>query len=309
MESAQDNYKSGRSRSAYELTGLTGLRGIAALTVFIAHAEFDKLIPTLRQGCAFFQWHNQAVDLFFMLSGLLLTLVYSGKIGFGRLHSWRSYFVARLARIVPLYLITFAATLCVFLLASLFLNKSLHFITCSTVITNLLLIQNWPFFFHASINVPSWSLSVEAFCYLLLMPVALILDQRMKNLRAVCGLILLLMAGRILVPDSTMGWESLARGLTCFLTGSLLHRLMHSSFMMGHAALLASAGVIVFIALRSFSAWSDLSVVWVLLAFPPLIIGLSNPADTGVIRLFKSRVALWLGDISIPSICGKHQCC
>ena len=55
-----------------EIKAHTGLRGIAALAVFLGHAEFDHVWPGalwLSGIYSFFYWQNPAVDLFFMLSG------------------------------------------------------------------------------------------------------------------------------------------------------------------------------------------------------------------------------------------------
>jgi peptidoglycan/LPS O-acetylase OafA/YrhL len=284
-------------RPAAELTGLTGLRGIAALTVFVAHSSFQELIPALRPLCTFSMWHTQAVDLFFMLSGFVLIQVYAGKLGMDGRGSWKSYFAARFARIVPLYTITLLAALAIFLMGSLIVKKWPHQITGSAVVTNLLLIQNWPGFFNGSINTPSWSLSVEVLCYLLLMPVALVLDKRIKNLGIALGLMMLLIFARVVVQESVMGWESLARGATCFLTGTLLHRFFPSK-PAGRAAIVTLTGAAIFLILRSLSAWAGLAPAWPIVSFPLLVLGLASPAETIVHRFFKSRIMLWLGDIS-----------
>src|SRR5437762_8411643 len=72
-----------------ELPAVTSLRGIAALTVLIFH-----IIPDFRGYLA--------VDLFFMLSGFVLTHVY-GEIEFhGR--SYITFLKSRLARIYPVSL-------------------------------------------------------------------------------------------------------------------------------------------------------------------------------------------------------------
>ena len=80
-----------------ELKALTGLRGVAALTVALAHYN----LPILGAANRLFFWHNAAVDLFFCLSGFTLALVYVGqpsRLGCGIMG------VARFARIYPLYI-------------------------------------------------------------------------------------------------------------------------------------------------------------------------------------------------------------
>jgi peptidoglycan/LPS O-acetylase OafA/YrhL len=279
------------------LKGLTGLRGFAALTVYVAHNRFEDLIPALHPVCAFFEWHPLAVDLFFMLSGFLLVHVYKSRLGLVGGDSWLSYLAARFARIVPLYLITFIATMGLFMAGSLVLNKWPAYITWEIVLTNLLLLQNWPGFFQGSLNIASWSLSVEFLCYVLIMPVALLLSRRLlRPWSVVAGLALLMMA-RALVGDTIDGWVALTRGVTCFLAGGLLHRFhaVPSDRCMVGAAVLGAA---VFLALRSLSTWGGLFSHWVLLSFPFLVVGLAASVDSKVHQFFRSRIMLWLGDIS-----------
>ena len=80
-----------------ELRALTGLRGVAAVVVALAH--FDIKLPYGLQ--AFVLWQDAAVDLFFCLSGFTLAYVYSAQ-GF----QFSRYIMARLGRIYPLYLVT-----------------------------------------------------------------------------------------------------------------------------------------------------------------------------------------------------------
>src|SRR5690349_13702809 len=88
----------GQSSSAHtsrpELRALTGLRGVAAATIAVAH--LNLLFPD-NSGM---MWHN-AVDLFFCLSGFTLSYVYSRET-----FRLLNYLTARIARIYPLYVFT-----------------------------------------------------------------------------------------------------------------------------------------------------------------------------------------------------------
>lgn len=283
-------------RPISELSGLTGLRGIAALTVFVAHSRFQDLAPMLRPVFAFFEWHALAVDLFFMLSGFVLVHVYAGKLSLRGKPGWYEYFVARFARVFPLYLITLVAALAVFWIGSCMLKKWPAYITVPTVLTNLLLVQNWPGLFHLSINLASWSLSVELLCYLLLMPVALGFCKWL-SWPVTLVLVAVLLSGRALLAGQIDGWVSLGRGATCFLSGALLHR-FHRVLPVSGAAMITLFGAVCFMLLRSLVTWAELSPNWPLLSFPFLVVGLSDSAGTLVDRFFDSRIMLWLGDIS-----------
>ena len=183
------------------MAGLTGLRGIAAITVFIAHGRFYEMVPSLRPLLIFFEWHSLAVDLFFMLSGFVLVHVYSARFDSGVDRFWGPYFMARIARVVPLYLATLAACLGIFGAGSLVLGKWPSHVTWDVVATNLALLQNWPGLFHISLNIPSWSLSVEVFCYILVMPVALLMHRLLRRSATILVLIALLLAWRAVVPS------------------------------------------------------------------------------------------------------------
>ncbi len=83
---------------------LTGLRGLAALMVFVAHASKDGLLPEFWKT----NYGIQAVFLFFMLSGFLMGQLYLEK----KLNSdtLKTYLTARVARIFPLYLVIIIAS-------------------------------------------------------------------------------------------------------------------------------------------------------------------------------------------------------
>lgn len=151
------------SRPPPALPALTGLRFIAALAVVLAH--YQALIaypPGLReilgQGGA-------GVGLFFLLSGFVLVYNYLpwfrhdlARIGqFAR---------ARVARIVPMYLVAFV------LMTPLTLYRLRGQLPAEELVgswlANLLLVQAFlPAALFHQWNLPAWSLSAEAFFYLL----------------------------------------------------------------------------------------------------------------------------------------------
>lgn len=149
------------------LNSLTGLRGLAAISVFLAHAEIGKYFSALGNYSAFFKWHNGAVDLFFVLSGFTLAYVYvqdgSRKV------NYRDYALARFARIFPLYFVAFAAaTLLVIPTLSIKYRFSAF---APDFILQLLMVNAWPLVGNSTFfNVPSWSISIEIFCYIIVFP-------------------------------------------------------------------------------------------------------------------------------------------
>ncbi len=78
---------------------LTGLRGLAALIVFISHSANESMLPAAL-GLGFGQ---VGVMIFFVLSGFLISHLYV-KEDFNS-ENVKRYFFARVARIFPLYLL------------------------------------------------------------------------------------------------------------------------------------------------------------------------------------------------------------
>lgn len=76
------------SEGRHRFTALDGLRGVAALVVVVWHAGATRLIPG----------GYLAVDLFFVLSGFVLSYAFEGREGWGR------FMFARLKRLYPLYI-------------------------------------------------------------------------------------------------------------------------------------------------------------------------------------------------------------
>jgi peptidoglycan/LPS O-acetylase OafA/YrhL len=93
------------TRSVEQLTSLTPLRGIAACWVMVTH--FANSLPSIQHGgyTGAVSKGHLAVDLFFILSGFVITHVYSR--GFTRrvtARQYQNFLKARVARLYPLHL-------------------------------------------------------------------------------------------------------------------------------------------------------------------------------------------------------------
>ena len=146
-----------------ESRALTGLRGAAALLVMLHHfylkLGLDQHLPLLqfllRKGYL-------GVDLFFVLSGFVLAMVYGRWFDGTRpftMESYGRFMVRRVARLWPLH----AAVLLVLMVFDLdppHLN-----LTPRLVFANVAMIQAWNL--SANINPPAWSISTEFLAYLL----------------------------------------------------------------------------------------------------------------------------------------------
>src|SRR6266567_7058688 len=147
------------ARARCNIPALTGLRGVAAAWVALFHLTVG--VPILRYG-------DMGVDVFFILSGYVLTYVYAGKLT--NAADYFGFIRARLARIYPLHLVT----LCVLALMVVALPDFAERYPMpeqrwgfGPFLASLVLVQNWGYFLPTSWNTPSWSLSAEWLAYLI----------------------------------------------------------------------------------------------------------------------------------------------
>jgi peptidoglycan/LPS O-acetylase OafA/YrhL len=159
----------------------TALRGIGASIVLIAHIL--NVIPIHECGiiCNFFSWWDQAVDLFFVLSGFIINYVYGDKTG---IFSWKKYSLSRIFRILPLYYITLIPFLPPYITTFRIFGLSYdNYSALKRLILNITLTAGLLGENHVNelLNVPSWSISVELICYFLIFPPLLFFCQRIKK--------------------------------------------------------------------------------------------------------------------------------
>lgn len=149
------------------LRPLTGMRFLAALGVVLVHAELIwgilPQLPTSSIAFVMLAHGNLGVDFFFLLSGFILSYSYVETDGSLR-GSRRAFWVARIARIYPIYIIG----LLIDVVPNLVRQNDVH-ARILAGITSPLLLQAWvPGISDAvSWNQPGWTLSNEAFFYLL----------------------------------------------------------------------------------------------------------------------------------------------
>lgn len=94
------------AKSGHRLQALDGLRGVAALLVVLLHVEWSNHLTDNN----FVQHGYLAVDLFFILSGLVISSNYSYRLI--NLREARRFVGLRLFRLYPLHLVTLGAFLC-----------------------------------------------------------------------------------------------------------------------------------------------------------------------------------------------------
>lgn len=219
-----------------EIKALTGLRIIAAVWVVLFHFRpllqlaspqlSDTLAPVLDRGA-------QGVDLFFILSGFVLTWNYLERMG--ETFSVRAtvhFLWLRLARVWPIYLVTMHLAL-LWVIFTLHVGhvptEDLSRFTAISYVRQVLLVQLWfePFFDGTSWDGPAWSISAEWLAYLLfgVLVLAVYRMMRVTSARGLAALaiiaslpplLLLLATGEFYSP-----WSWLPRIVMQFTAGAL----------------------------------------------------------------------------------------
>ena len=145
-----------------KLNALTSLRFFAAFAIVIEHT---KAAFHATSWITYPIPYDYGVSFFFVLSGFILTYKHSQM---GSLRDAYEFYVARVARIWPLHLVTFALCLAIIPERAWFVgSQSEHWLRISAA--NLFLVQAWipaPGFFF-SFNAVAWSISAEIFFYLM----------------------------------------------------------------------------------------------------------------------------------------------
>jgi peptidoglycan/LPS O-acetylase OafA/YrhL len=159
-----------------QLPSLTSFRGVAALWVVLYHyivVYFSQLNPS--QYTHFAEKGYLAVDLFFMLSGFVLTHVYRRAFSEGIAKHYKHFLLSRIARLYPLHimvLLLFVATAVTSRLLEYAATGTYETIpmqgprSWAAFLANLFMLQGLQAG-QLSWNYPAWSISVEFAAYLL----------------------------------------------------------------------------------------------------------------------------------------------
>jgi peptidoglycan/LPS O-acetylase OafA/YrhL len=308
-ERAGDDGRQRSSGSPEQLASLTPLRGIAALWVVIFHfCWYFPAVHPERYTAAVYKGYL-AVDLFFVLSGFVITHVY--KDGFaGRVtgRRYRDFLKARVARIYPLHiavLLLFVAAATAERAASYALRGSFEPMpllgerSLGGLLANLVMLQGlWAR--ELSWNDPSWSISLEFLAYLLFPLFFPVLWRAGRAAKAGLGGLLLVVLGWLAYRtggyfNQWNGTYAILRCLPEFLAGMLLYSAYQSGIfasMLSTDAALAAVALLL-AALLHLGA-PDLAIIPL---FPLLI--LAAVRNRGRLSpLLNSPPLVWLGDIS-----------
>ena len=304
---------------------------MAALYVFIFHlmaGGYAKIhsMKALSEfffnaSAQFFRFGDYAVDLFFILSGFVLSWVY---LPGGTMSSWPSYWRARVGRIIPLYYLT--TILMVLPLISWLKHGLVHGDEALVVklLLNTLLLAGIFGDWHLSFNGPAWSISVEFFCYLCIFPL-LVWCQRFLNTRnhglKVCILSVCLISGLDAVcysmppiPVYMWHWDGshLFRGILGFSAGFILCHVYRKSLGLNLQTRSINR-ILPVLAVLFLLIQFDVLPVYLTLCFLPLVVFVTAFDRGRVADILKKEPFQWLGERSYsvylwhwPCMMGMH---
>jgi peptidoglycan/LPS O-acetylase OafA/YrhL len=181
------------------LGALTGLRFVAALGVVLFHAVPPRfpsargpLIQLVKSGYV-------GVSLFFVLSGFILAYNYLNPRGGGIRSSTRDFWWARFARIYPVYLFALAFSSPQIVNALRYPSSQPDYHQrLGALILDPILLQGWLPTTACKWNCPGWSLSVEAFFYVLFPFFGIWLAR--KHSRSIAAIVAAAWGAEILLP-------------------------------------------------------------------------------------------------------------
>jgi peptidoglycan/LPS O-acetylase OafA/YrhL len=304
-----------------EIKALSGLRIIAAVWVVLFHFRplleqsapgfGSALAPVLNCGA-------QGVDLFFILSGFVLTWNYLDRMG----DSWSiratlHFLWLRLARVWPVYLVTLHLA-ALWILFTLYVghepSQVADQLNAVSYVRQVLLMQLWfqPFFDGTSWDGPAWSISAEWLAYLLFGVLVLVVFRvaRATRVRGLLWLafaaslpptLLLLATGQFYTP-----WSWLPRIVMQFIAGALAcaavrklqlsDRARHGAGYLSVVLLVAIVGILYLLDAHRIAKIYD-SSGFVDVLFVPLVVTLAIGFGT-LPRLLSTRIMVYCGHIS-----------
>lgn len=304
-----------------EIKALSGLRIVAAVWVVLFHFRpwLEQVAPGFRSALApVLNCGAQGVDLFFILSGFVLTWNYLDRMGESFSARDTLHFLwLRLARVWPVYLVTLHLA-AGWILFTLYVghvpSPVADQLNAVSYVRQVLLMQLWvqPFFDGTSWDGPAWSISAEWLAYLLFGLLVLVIFRiaRATRVRGLLWLaiaaslpptLLLLATGQFYTP-----WSWLPRIVMQFTAGALAcaavrklqltDRARRGAGYLSLALLVAVVGILYLLDAHRIAKIYD-SSAFVDVLFVPLVVTLAIGVGS-LPWLLSTRVMVYLGHIS-----------
>ena len=284
-----------------QLPGLTRIRFFAAIWVVFYHWRAPWVVD-VDAATNLFALGRFGVDLFFILSGFVLTHVYVASRETGEFHFGR-FILARFARIYPLHLATLAFLALVAVAATqLGAPFDPDRFPIADLPAQLLMLHAWGFAPQLGWNGPSWSISAEWFAYLAF-PAYLMIAVRLKQrpwMLVIIATALFFALDQVhlrlfgeTLPMATERF-GVIRIIPEFLMGAALYRLGERYSLSKTVARIGLAAAIIVYLAAAHWAWDDRVIA---LLGAPLIFLLAE-LDRHAVARTKSDILSYLGDIS-----------
>jgi len=288
-----------------EIRPLTGIRGFAAVWIVLYHfyASWGILLPSLQAGVSLASRGYLGVDLFFILSGFILSYVYGagdanarfGPADYGR------FLWFRLARVLPNHIATLAILAMLVAAAPLVGIAVQGDYPLSGLPFQVTMIHAWPFVHGGAWNYPSWALSAEWFAYLCIFPAVWHLLRLRFGATAslVIGYAVLALWLFVLSAIPVPSWFPLLQVSCEFIAGGMFYcAYSQGSRVMGACQRCASALFVMVLGISWFyPANGRFASPIIVLLFPALLLGLTS-GTSRLSRLLGSWPALWFGRMS-----------
>ncbi len=202
---------------------LESLRGIFAFLIVIFHFPTDNIL----YNNSFTKNSFFAVDFFFVLSGFIISLNYEEKIN--NLSTLKNFFRKRFFRLYPLHftfliIFVFLELFKLFLSINYQINPNNGFNDIMDFIKNIFLIHGLS---GTSFNEPSWSISVEFFCYIIFGFFCLYA----KKLFLTPIIFIVFGAFLILIDPNHTSFSQLGRCVYSFFLGYYIYKLSKKNFL------------------------------------------------------------------------------
>jgi peptidoglycan/LPS O-acetylase OafA/YrhL len=286
-----------RNERPAELPALTSLRGLAALTVLLFHSSYVAANFAGAAPPGLWRRGYLAVDLFFFLSGFVLTHVYRSRLSDER--NWQAvgkFLWARFCRIYPASLFATGVFVLAFTVGRLPFQVSASF--AEQLIAAVFLMQV-PWLDHVVINSPSWSISAECYAYLLFPLIVPAIFRLNSRAAAIIGVALLtgIAIGHTLFShvQTDWGWGALLRALPEFAAGIFAYRAYSERLFAALWEKDVTLVVVVAMVIGGCYVGASDGLI-VLLLLPLLLAAVCNGGRMA--RILNARPLRWLGEIS-----------
>lgn len=193
-----------------QLDALTSMRFFAAMLVLLFH--YAWFFPGEMYETTWIRLGSSGVTFFFILSGFILAYTYE-KTDFKNIHNVRKFYVARVSRIYPVYLLSLLLGLPAYLAYLKAASPAGQLVAATTPVLAPLVLHAWVPGAACALNCPSWSISAEAFfyaCFPFMLPLVL------KRPRT--WLVVVLVSWVIIAFAYLRLWEALRPGQQLFNT-------------------------------------------------------------------------------------------